>query len=115
MEPAPPRARRDYTFLATVIGGLLVCFDYSSILVVGQNMPMYEVAYSLLGLLLGIAMLTGAYLYKRKEARSWLYVIMVSSLLGLFLAVTIVSAFGSLLGSISSIYLVTRKRIRGAS
>ncbi len=112
MDTSVPRPRFDIPYVASMIGGLLVCMDYVSILLLVPGLPLYALEYIAVGLALGIAMLAGAYLYKKETARRWLYLLMASSLLSLFLYVTILSSVGALLGSMAALYLLTRSRMK---
>jgi len=90
----------------------LVCLDYAAIMVTVPNLSLEYVAYYLMAFVFGVGMVMGAYMYRRIKARRWLYVVMVTSLLGLFLGIGILSELGAFLGSISSIYLLTKTRVQ---
>jgi uncharacterized membrane-anchored protein len=111
METAPKRRRFDVPYLLALVGGALVCIDYLTYLAFVTGLPTYELEYIVVGLAFGVTMLVSANFYKKVGTRLWLYVLLSSSLLSLFLFITVVSAIGSVLGSFSAIYLLQRRRM----
>ncbi len=107
-----PSRRFDYPFLATAFGGLLICVDYSSIFVFYRDLSIDSLSFVFVAIALGVAMMVGAYLYKLTQARWCVYLVLATSLLSLFLAASVLSSFGAVLGSISAAYLLTKRRMQ---
>jgi hypothetical protein len=112
MESVVQRPRPDIPYLSALIGGALVCIDYLRYFVLVPGLPVYALEYVAVGFTLGVAMVVGAYLHRKVDGRKWLYVLLASSLLSLFLYITIVSSIGAVLGAMSSTYLLSKRRMR---
>jgi hypothetical protein len=116
MEPTAHPRRFSYSFLASFAGGFLVSLDYVIILIIIAELPPGDVSginalpYVLVGLGGGVAILIGSYFYRLSGFKRWLYIVMIASLLSLFIAISIVSSAGSVLGSASALYLLTKDR-----
>ncbi|HVP23272.1 MAG TPA: hypothetical protein VMS77_05110 [Conexivisphaerales archaeon] len=110
METPPPPKRLGLSYWAAVAGGLVVCFDYLLTLVLVPDLSVYDLEYILLGFALGVCMVVGITLFQRRGERRWLYVLMASSLLSLFLYVSLISFLGATMGSLDAIYLITKTR-----
>ena len=119
MDASVPRPRRNYSFIASIMGGVLVCIDYVDLLVVIATLPPGDTSglraflpLVLIALACGLAMIASSYLGRSSSERKWTYILLGSSLLSLFLAVRLISFVGAILGSAAAVYLLTKRRMQ---
>jgi hypothetical protein len=118
MDPSVTRTRRDYPFIVSILGGALVCLDYTldivfiATLLSTDSSLLGAVPLVLAGLTCGLAMVAGAYFGRSRSERKWPYLLLGSSLLALFMPyLTVISAVGGVLGSAASTYLLSKRRM----
>jgi hypothetical protein len=119
MDPSVPRPRHNYSFIASIVGAALVCFDYATFLGVIATLPAGDssgaaaLPWVLIGLVCGLAMIAGAYLGRSSTDRKWPYILLGSSLITLFLPIlSVLSAAGAVLGTAASTYILSRRRMQ---
>jgi O-antigen/teichoic acid export membrane protein len=119
MDSSVSRPRRNYSFIASIIGGVLVCVNYVDLLAVIATLPPGDtsgiVAFLplvLIALACGLVMVASSYLGRSSSERKWTYVLLGSSLLSLFLAVSLISSVGAVLGTAAATYLLTKRRMQ---
>lgn len=119
MDLSVSRSRRNYSFIASVVGGALVCFDYATFLGVIATLPAGDssgaaaLPWVLIGLVCGLAMIASAYLGRSSTDRKWPYTLLGASLITLFLPlISVLSALGAVLGSAASTYILSKRRMQ---
>jgi len=111
LEPIASKPRIDVSYLASMIGGMLVVVDYLTIVLVIPGLTASDFVYIGIGMGLGLAMILGAYLYRRVKLKRWVYLLLLSSILSLFLYGSILSIVGAFLGSMAAMLQLTRSRM----
>ncbi len=119
MDTSVVRPRRNFAFIASIVGGVLVCVDYIAVLVVIATLPpgdasgLSALPLVLLGLACGLAMVASSYLGRSSSERKWPYILLGSSLLTLFLPLlSVISSVGAVLGTAAATYLLSKRRMQ---
>jgi hypothetical protein len=119
MDTSVIRPRRNYSFIASIVGGVLVSIDYVAFLVVIATLPpgdtsgINDLPFVLIGLACGLAMVASSYLGRSSSERKWTYTLLGSSLLTLFLPVlSVISSVGAVLGCAAATYLLSKRRMQ---